>query len=156
MDIASVYAEASDYRLGAGDGSRWFEKRGHGDVQQRRAERDKKTETNIGESCDEDHVRHHRRWNLHLYLEDNPMDVIIRDLEGVRIWIGNYELQSRQVGELVGNPPRKSLVAAVQDAIQDPHRLRELERKVDHLTVEKRKTTKRVRKLEAEQEKLFK
>jgi chromosome segregation ATPase len=48
------------------------------------------------------------------------------------------------------------LVAALQEAIQDPRRLRELERKVDHLTAEKRKATKRVRKLEAEREKLLK
>jgi hypothetical protein len=69
-------------------------------------------------------------------LEDNPVDAIIRDLEGVRSRIAEYELQMRHVGELVGNPPRESLVAAVQEAIQDPRRLRELERKVDHLTAE--------------------
>jgi hypothetical protein len=62
----------------------------------------------------------------------------------------------RQVGDLVGNPPRESLVAAVQEVIQDPRRLRELERKVDHLTTEKRKATERVRKLEAERDKLLK
>jgi hypothetical protein len=89
-------------------------------------------------------------------LEDNPVDAIIRDLEGVRSRIAEYELQIRQVGELVGNPPRENLVAAVQEAIQDPHRLRKLERKVEHLTAEKRKVTERVRKLEAEREKLLK
>jgi hypothetical protein len=89
-------------------------------------------------------------------LEDNPVDAIIRDLEGVRSRIAEYELQMRQVGELVGNPPRESLVAAVQEAIQDPRRLRELERKVDHLTAEKWKATARVWKLEAEREKLLK
>jgi hypothetical protein len=89
-------------------------------------------------------------------LEDNPVDVIIRDLEGVRSRIAEYELQMRQVGELVGNPSRESLVAAVQEAVQDPSRLRELERKVDHLTAEKRKATEQVRKLEAEREKLLK
>jgi hypothetical protein len=47
-------------------------------------------------------------------LEDNPVDTIIRDLEGVRSWMAEYEVQMRQVGELVGNPPRESLVAAVQ------------------------------------------
>jgi hypothetical protein len=83
-------------------------------------------------------------------LEDNPVDSIIRDLEGVRSRIAEYELQMQQVGELVGNPPRDSLVAAIDEAIQDPRRLRELERKVDHLTAGKRKTAERVRKLEAE------
>ena len=66
------------------------------------------------------------------------------------------KLQVRRIGELVGNPPQGGLVAAVLDAIQDSHRLRELERKVNHLTVEKRKTAERVRKLEAEHEKLLK
>jgi hypothetical protein len=89
-------------------------------------------------------------------LEDNPVNAIIRDLEEVRSRIAEYELQMRQIGELVGNHQRESLVAAVQEAIQDPHRLRELERKVDHLTAEKRKATERVRKLEAEREKLLK
>jgi hypothetical protein len=74
-------------------------------------------------------------------LEDNPVDVIICDLKGVRSRIAEYELQMRQVGELVGNPPRESLVAAVQEAAQDPRWLRELERKVDHLTAEKQKAT---------------
>jgi hypothetical protein len=46
-------------------------------------------------------------------LEDNPVDSIIRDLEGVRSRIAEYELQIQQVGELVGNPPRESLVAAI-------------------------------------------
>ena len=50
-------------------------------------------------------------------LEDNPVDGIIRDLEGVRSRIAEYELQMRQIGELVSNPPRESLVAAVQEAI---------------------------------------
>jgi hypothetical protein len=89
-------------------------------------------------------------------LEDNPVDVIIRDLEGVRSRIAQYELQIRQIGELVGNPQRESLIAAVQEAIQDPRRMRELERKVDHFTAEKRKATERVQKLEAEREKLLK
>jgi hypothetical protein len=75
-------------------------------------------------------------------LEDNPVDAIIRDLEGVRSRIAEYELQMRQVGDLVGNLPRESLVAAIQEAIQDPRRLRELERKLDYLTAEKRKATK--------------
>ena len=88
--------------------------------------------------------------------EDNPVDAIIRDLEGVRLRMTEYKLQVRRIGELVGNPPQGRLVAAVQDAIQDPHRLRELERKVSHLTAEKRKTAERVRKLEAEREKLLK
>jgi RecG-like helicase len=78
------------------------------------------------------------------------VDSIIRDLEGVWSRIAEYELQIRRVGELVGNPQHESLVAAVQEAIQDSRRLRELERKVDHLTTEKRKATERVRKLEAE------
>ena len=73
------------------------------------------------------------------------MDAIIRDWEGVWSRIVEYELQMRQIGELVGNPPRESLVTAVQEAIQDPRRLRELERKMDHLTTKKRKATERVR-----------
>jgi hypothetical protein len=89
-------------------------------------------------------------------LEDNPVDSIIRDLERVWSRIAEYELQMQQVGELVDNPPRESLVAAIQGAIQDPRRLQELERKVDHLTTEKRKTAEQMRKLEAEREKLFK
>jgi hypothetical protein len=44
----------------------------------------------------------------------------------------------------------------VQEAVQDLRRLRELEHKVDHLTAKKRKATERVRKLEAEREKLLK
>ena len=50
-------------------------------------------------------------------LEDNPVDVIIRDLEGVRFWMTEYKLRIRRIEELVGNPPRKSLVAAVPEAI---------------------------------------
>ena len=75
---------------------------------------------------------------------------------GVRSWIAEYELQMQQVGKLVGNPSRESLVAAIHKAIQDPRRLQELERKVDHLNVKKQKTAERVRKLEAEREKLLK
>ena len=57
---------------------------------------------------------------------------------------------------MVGNPPHESLVAVMQETIQYQRRLRELERKVAHLTAERRKTTERVRKLEAEREKLLK
>jgi cell division protein FtsB len=57
---------------------------------------------------------------------------------------------------MVGNPPRDSLVVAIQEAIQDPRRLQELECKVDQLTTENRKTTEQVRKLEAEREALLK
>ena len=88
--------------------------------------------------------------------EDNPVDVIVRDLEEVRSRMTEYKLQVRRIGELVCNPSHGSLVAAVQDAVQDPRRLREHERKVDHLTAEKQKTAERVRKLEAEREKLLK
>jgi len=89
-------------------------------------------------------------------LKDNPVDSIIHNLEGVRSRIAEYERQMQQVGELVGNPPRESLVAAIQEAIQDPRRLRELERKVDHLTAENWKTTEQVRTLEAEREEFLK
>ena len=61
-----------------------------------------------------------------------------------------------EVGKMVGNPRRESLVAAIQETIQDPLRLRELKRKVDHLTAENRKTTEQVRELEAEREELLK
>ena len=57
---------------------------------------------------------------------------------------------------MVGNPPWESLVAAIQEAIQDMRRLRELERKVDHQTAQKRKTMEQMRKLETEREKLVK
>ena len=67
-----------------------------------------------------------------------------------------YKPQMRMIGNLVGNPSRESLIAVMQETIQDPRRFQELECKVDHLTTEKRKTTKRVRKLEAEREKLLK
>ena len=50
-------------------------------------------------------------------LEDNPVDAIIRGLEGIRSRMAEYKLQTRQIGELVGNPPRESLVAAIQGAI---------------------------------------
>ena len=89
-------------------------------------------------------------------LEDNPVNAIIRDLEGVRSRMEECELQMRHIGELVGNLPRESLVAAVQEVIQDPRRLRKLERNVDHLSAEQQKITERVRKLEAKREKLFK
>ena len=87
---------------------------------------------------------------------DNSVDVIIRDLEGVRYRMTEYKLQMRRIGEFVGNPPYESLIAAVQDAIQDPRQLRELVCKVDHLTAEKQKTAEQMRKLEAEREKLLK
>ena len=50
----------------------------------------------------------------------------------------------------MSNPLRESLVATVQEAMQDPCRLRELEGKVDHHTAENHKTTEQLRKLEAE------
>jgi hypothetical protein len=84
------------------------------------------------------------------------MDSIIGNLEGIRSRIVEYELQMQHAGELVGNPPRESLVAAIQEAIQDPRRLRELERKVDHLIAENQKTTEQVRKLETKRHKLLK
>ena len=49
--------------------------------------------------------------------EDNPVDAIIRDLEGVRFRMTEYKLQMRWIGQVVGNPPHENLVAAVQDAI---------------------------------------
>ena len=49
--------------------------------------------------------------------EGNLVDSIIRDLEGVRSRNAEYELYMQQVGEMVGNPPRESLVAAIQVAI---------------------------------------
>ena len=84
------------------------------------------------------------------------MDSIIRDLKGVLSRIAEYELQMQHVGELVGNPLRESLVAAIQEAIQDLRRLRELERKVDHLAAENRKITEQMRKLKVERETLLK
>ena len=50
-------------------------------------------------------------------LEDNTVDSIIYDLEGVRSRIAEYELQMQQMGEMLGNPSRESLVAAIQEAI---------------------------------------
>ena len=46
----------------------------------------------------------------------------------------------KKVGEMVGNPPRENLIVAVQEAIQNPHRLWELESKVDCLIAENQKT----------------
>lgn len=62
----------------------------------------------------------------------------------------------QQVGEIVGNPSRGSLVATVQKRVQGPCRLRELENKVDHLTGENQKATERLRTLEAERVDLLK
>ena len=84
------------------------------------------------------------------------MDSIIRDLKEVRSRIMEYELQMQQVGEMVGNPPRENLIAAVQEAIQDPRRLRELESKVHYLTTENQRTTEQLRKLEEERQELLK
>ena len=46
-------------------------------------------------------------------LQDNPVDTFIRDLEGVGSRMAEYELQMKHVRDLVCNPPRESLVAAV-------------------------------------------
>jgi hypothetical protein len=84
------------------------------------------------------------------------MDSIIRDVEGVPSRIAEYELQMQQVGEMVVNPPRENLVAAIQEAIQNPRRLQVLEGKVDHLSTEIQKTTEHLWKLEAEPQELLK
>ena len=84
------------------------------------------------------------------------MDSILRDLEEVRSRIAEYGLQMQHVGEMVGNPPRESLVAAIQKGIQNPHQLQELEGKVDHHTTDNRKTTEQLRKLEVERHELLK
>ena len=46
-------------------------------------------------------------------LEDNSVDSIIRDLEGMRSRIMEYELQMQQVGKMVGNPLQENQIAAV-------------------------------------------
>lgn len=79
------------------------------------------------------------------------MDSIIHNLEGVRSQITDYELQLQHVGEMVGNPPSGGMVAAVQQAVQKPHRLRELKDKVGHFTTKNQKNIERMWKLEAEQ-----
>ena len=56
-------------------------------------------------------------------LENNPVDSIIRDLEGIRSRIAEYELQMQQIGKLIDKPPQKSLVAAIKEVIQDLRRL---------------------------------
>ena len=56
----------------------------------------------------------------------------------------------------MGNPPRESLVSMVQNAVQDPRRLRDMEGNVDHLTKENQKTTKQLRKVGAERHELLK
>ena len=61
-----------------------------------------------------------------------------------------------KVGEMVGNPPRENLIAAIQEAIQDPRQLRELESKVECLTAENQKTLEQLRKLEEERQELLK
>ena len=57
---------------------------------------------------------------------------------------------------MVGNPPQQKLIAAVQEAIQVPRRLRELKSKVDCLTAENQKTLEQLRKLEEERQELRK
>ena len=56
-------------------------------------------------------------------LENNPVDSIICDLEGIRSRIAEYELQMQQIGKLIDKPPQKSLVAAIKEVIQDLRRL---------------------------------
>ena len=115
MDRASDHAGASDHRLGAKNGLEVFEGGRCGEFQQRRAARVQEAETDVGKSCDADQVRRQARCTF--ILEDNPVDFIIRDQEGLRSRIVEYELQMQQVGELVGNPPRENLIAAIQEAI---------------------------------------
>lgn len=51
-------------------------------------------------------------------LDDNPVYSIIRGLEEVLSRIAEYELELQHAEELVGNPPRESLIAAIQEAIK--------------------------------------
>lgn len=84
------------------------------------------------------------------------LDAIIRDLEGVRDrWRAN-EVQLQQLGAIVGNPPRDTLVTAVREAVQDPRHQRKLEGKVDQLTAENRKVLEKLAKVEAEKKELQK
>jgi hypothetical protein len=46
-------------------------------------------------------------------LEDNLVDSIICDLEGVRSRITEYKPHMQHVGEMVGNPSRENMVAAI-------------------------------------------
>ena len=62
----------------------------------------------------------------------------------------------QHMGEMLGNPPRESLVAAIQETIQNPRKLRKLEGKMDHLTPENQKTTEQLQKLDAERHELLK
>jgi hypothetical protein len=82
----------------------------------------------------------------------HPLDSIIQGLIEVRNLNPNQELQLQQVGELVGNPPREELVAAVKKAIQEPHQLQKMERKMEHLTMENKKMVEKVQKLKSERE----
>ena len=45
--------------------------------------------------------------------EDNLVDAIIRDLEGLRSRMTEYKLQIRRIRKLVGTPPYERLVAAM-------------------------------------------
>ena len=58
-----------------------------------------------------------------MQLRDTSLDSIIRDLEEVRVKVGSSESILLQVEELVGNPPRSELVAAVKDAVEGPLRI---------------------------------
>ena len=69
MDMATDHADALDYRLSVRDRPRVFEGVGCGGIQERRTVRVREKETNVGEWCDVDYVRHQvrRRWNRHLH-----------------------------------------------------------------------------------------
>lgn len=70
--------------------------------------------------------------------------------------MGTQSRQMYQMGEIMGNPPWESLVAAIQEAIQHPRRVRKLESKVDYLTAENQKTMEQLRKLEVGRHELLK
>jgi hypothetical protein len=83
-------------------------------------------------------------------LEDNPVEPIIRDLEGVRSRITEYERQMSTGGGTCGQPSAAEFGCRHTRGNPRSARLRELECKVDHLIMENRKATEQVRKLKAE------
>ena len=119
MDIASVHAGAPNYRLGAGDGHEGSKQENVVELSNEERPVTKKRKLMLGNCSTRTRfaTKPVEGGTSTFPLEDNPVDFIIRDLEGIRSWIAKYELQMQEVGELVGNPPRESLVAAIHEAI---------------------------------------
>ena len=84
-----------------------------------------------------------------LRITHNPVDPILRDLEEVRSRLAAYEATLQQLEEMVGNPPRAGLVAAVKHAVEEPKQNKDLEDKVSQLNSELSRLKGRLQKAEA-------